>query len=268
MNVYYVKVKLSRESERVTIKRTVLFLSSILSLSLLLACNNQQNSEISMENELATTNVFPELPASDPTGTGGILSQFPESDISESISIDSVNYTPFVRAKTYTEQGTLLMVSNGREELGHLIVSSVMGVEGDRTFHSNYSIVYRQDNQDKVLLNLPALLYIQPSDKLLSFDKISFKEADVYLLTPQYQTGHGLECYAVAINKMSGDAFSLKFIRKGYVFEKLVYSEKQIPFNQNERLVVHPAVGAGTPEEDTKEIHYKLDLANRQFIAE
>ncbi|MFD1773957.1 hypothetical protein ACFSF2_08600 [Paenibacillus rhizophilus] len=161
------------------------------------------------------------------------------------------------------------MISNGKEERGHLLVSSVMGQEGDQTFQSNYSIVYRQGEHDKVLLELPAYLFVQPSDKKLSFKKVNFKDADVYILAPQYQTGHGLEGYVFAIDKQSGDVFSLEIIKKGHVSKTLVYSESEpFPYIQNEQLVVHPPIGAGTPEEDTKDVFYKLDLINKLLVAE
>ncbi|MEC0240977.1 hypothetical protein P4H66_14080 [Paenibacillus dokdonensis] len=243
--------------------------------SLLLACNNQQDhletsapDKASTSEEAATSDSSNNPTDFSPETPEEITSQFPKSELSDSIALDSINDTPSLRAETPAEQGTLVMVSDGREERGHLIVSSVLGVEGDQTFQSHYSVVYRKDNQDKVLLSLPNFLFIQPSDKKLSFDKISFKETDVYLLTPQYRTGHGLEGYAFAVDKKSGDAFPLKLMRKGYESKTLLYADKgQLPFSQNERLVVHPPIGAGTPEEDTKDIYYQLDLENKQLVA-
>ncbi|AIQ65608.1 hypothetical protein PSTEL_23365 [Paenibacillus stellifer] len=159
------------------------------------------------------------------------------------------------------------MISGDREERGHLIVPSVLGAEGDQTFQSNYKIVYRKGNNDEVLLELPAFLYVQPTDKIIPFDKVSFKEADIFLLTPQYRTGHGLEAYVFAADKQNGNVFPVE-IRKGKTTSKmLLYSELNSPFNQNEQLVVYPPIGAGTPEQDAKEIHFKLDLRNKQLIA-
>lgn len=42
------------------------------------------------------------------------------------------------------------------------------------------TIIYRGDPQDQLLLELPAFLFVRLSDHVLEFDKISFKEADVY----------------------------------------------------------------------------------------
>ncbi len=161
------------------------------------------------------------------------------------------------------------MISNGIEERGHLLVSSTMGQEGDHTFQSNYSIVHRQGNKDKVLLELPAYLFIRPSDKTLSFEKASFKDADVYYLTPQYTSGFGVEGYIFAIDKQSGEAFPLDVIKKDHASRTILYSEAEaLPSVENEQLVVHPPVRAGTPEEDAKTIYYNLDLSNKQLIAE
>ncbi len=94
---------------------------------------------------------------------------FPKSELADSIVIDSVSEDHSIRAEQQASKGTLLMISNGKEERGHLVVSSTLGQEGDQTFQSNYSIVYRQGEKDKVLLELPAHLFVQPTDKRLSF---------------------------------------------------------------------------------------------------
>jgi len=47
-----------------------------------------------------------------------------------------------------------------------------------------------------------------------------------------------------------------------------VYSEiEPFPHIENDRLVVHPAIGAGTSEEDTRDVLYQLDLANKRLVA-
>ncbi|NUU59353.1 hypothetical protein [Paenibacillus agri] len=250
------------ESGRITIKRHALLLaSSVLLFNVLVACNSQQQ-----QNPGATTN---HSSTQEQNSSGNLSSVFPSSILADSLSIDSVNEYSTIRAELLTDKGTLLMISNGREERGHLIVSSTLGQEGDQTFQSNYSIVYREGEQDTVLLELPAYLFVQPSDNTLSFEKTSFKEAEVYVLTPQYQTGHGLEGYAFAVSKHSGEAFPLEIIHSGHVSKTLLYSElESFPTVENNRLIVHPPIGAGTPDEDAKAIHYRLDLSNKQLVAE
>ncbi|AIQ14997.1 hypothetical protein [Paenibacillus durus] len=250
-----------------------MMLSSLLSLNLLLACSNQSSGagdKPASESSAATVTSFsPKSTVAPAEKDAGIASQFPKSILSDSISLDSVSETLSTRAEADLEDGKILMISGNREERGHLIASSVLGAEGDQTFQSNYKIVYRQGNNDNVLLELPAFLYVQPTDEILPFDKVSFKEADIYLLTPQYRTGHGLEAYVFAVNIQNRDVFPIE-IRKGEkTSNTLLYTElEKKPFNQNEQLVVYPPIGAGTPEKDAKEIHYKLDLGKKQFIAE
>ncbi|WP_440114463.1 hypothetical protein [Paenibacillus sp. QZ-Y1] len=244
----------------------MLLASSVLLFSLLLACNNPKDNGATNHTNQGTTNhsSTPELNAS-----VVISSMFPKTSLTESIVIDSVNEDQSIRAEQQTDKGTLLMVSNGKEERGHLNVPSTQGQEGDQSFLSNYSIIYRYDGQDTVLLELPAYVFIQPPENKLNFEKLSFKDADVYALTPQYQTGHGVEGYLFAVTKQSGDAFLLEIVKKGKVSEKLLYSESEpMPIVENEALVVHPPVGAGTPEEDTKVVFYKLNLSTKQLIAE
>lgn len=264
-----------RESEKIKINRIALFSASILLFGLLVACNNKEDhSEIEPSTEASTTDNSTNSSTQNSLAAGSenheqLTSQFPKSTLTASTDLDSVIDTPSVRAETVTKQGTLLMISKGREERGHLVVSSNFGVEGDKTFQSNYSIVYKQGKDDEILLELPAFMFAQPNDQKLSFEKVSFKDADVYFLSPQYKTGHGLEGYVFAVDNLSGEASALKIINKGQDFNTLVFSETDpLPYIENDRLVVDPPIGAGTPEEETKEVHYKLDLANKQLAAE
>ncbi|MFM9279259.1 hypothetical protein [Paenibacillus jiagnxiensis] len=245
----------------------MLLASSVLLFSLIVGCNSQQNSEPPTPSETDTNS---NTSSSNEQNTSGeISSAFPKSALTASLTIDSVNEDQSIRAEQQTDKGTLLMVSNGREERGHLVVSSTLGIEGDQTFQSNYSVIYRQGEKDKVLLELPAFLYVQPTDKKLPFEHVSFKDADVYILTPQYKTGHGVEGYVFAIDKQSGDAFPLEIVKNEKVHKTLLYSEGEpLPTVEEDTLIVHPPVGAGTPEEDAKDIHYKLDLTNKQLVAE
>lgn len=240
------------ESERVTINKLILQVaSSVLAFSLLVACNHQQINSSTQEQKPS------------------VVSLFPKNDLMDSIVIDAVNEDKSIRAEQQTEKGTLLMIAKGREELGHLVVSSTMGQEGDQTFQSNYSIIYRQGDQDKVLMELPNYLFFRPSSKKISFEKLSFKEAEVYILTPQYQTGHGVEGYIFAIDKQNEDVFPLEIVKKDQVSKTLLYSEAEpLPSVENNILVVHPPVGAGTQEAEAKDIFYKLELHNKRFVAE
>ncbi|WP_054941171.1 hypothetical protein [Paenibacillus ihuae] len=259
------------------IRTTIQAAGAILSLSLLLGCSSQKSS-ISVA---ATFEAAPSTsPASTPSGssaatdpaqlpenTEGITSQFPLEGLASSVIIDSVNDAQTIRARTAAGQGELLMISSGPEERGHLNVSSNYGLEGEQTYQADYSIVYRKGNQDLELSKLPAFLFVQPTDCILDFARVSFKEADMYLPTPQYKSGHGLVGYAFAIDKRSGEAFPLSFVQDGIVQDTLVYAELQpAPVNDHEQLVVFSPVGAGGEPELEPRV-YILDLVNHQFVA-
>ncbi|WP_235191713.1 hypothetical protein [Paenibacillus sp. FSL R7-277] len=187
--------------------------------------------------------------------------------IAGSVVVDSINARGTIRARSAAGQGELLMIASSSEERGHLEASSNDGLEGEQTYQADYSIVYRSGDQDQVLLKLPAFLFVRPSDQVLEFDKVSFKDAEVYLLAPQYKSGHGLVAYAFAMEKGSGEVFPLSFKQGEIVHDTLVYSElPPFPANQNEQLVVHSPEGAGGDPELKPRV-YDLDLEKRQFIA-
>ncbi|MFC9710758.1 hypothetical protein ACFTRD_21655 [Paenibacillus sp. NPDC056933] len=78
-----------------------------------------------------------------------------------------------------------------------------------------------------------------------------------------------MEGYVFAIDKQSGEAFPLEIVKGDQTSKTLLYSETEPTLNiENDDLVVHPPVGAGTSVEDTKDVIYKLDLSNKQLIAE
>ncbi len=259
------------------IRTTIQTAGAILALSLLLGCSSQK-APISVT---ATVEAAPSTsptttpsvssaaagPVKIPAHTEGITSQFPLEGLASSVIIDSVNDAQTIRARTAAGQGELLMISSGPEERGHLNVSSNYGLEGDQTYQADYSIVYRKGNQDQELFRLPAFLFAQPTDRVLDFAKVSFKEADIYLLTPQYKSGHGLAGYAFAIDKRSGEAFPLSFVQDGIVQDTLIYAELEpAPVNDHEQLAVFSPVGAGGEPELEPRV-YTLDLVNHQFVA-
>ncbi|MEK4519859.1 hypothetical protein NSS64_31745 [Paenibacillus sp. FSL H8-0122] len=275
---------------------TTLAAGTVLSLSLLLGCSSQNTSVTgtpgaesapsALVSASASPSATPTAPAqtvssapsaspadvetassATPITTAGLTSQFPPDGLAGSVIIDSVNAEGTVRARTSAGQGELLMISSSPEERGHLNVSSNDGLEGEQTYQADYSIVYRAEKQDQVLLKLPAFLFVRPTDQVLEFGQVSFKNAEVYLLAPQYKSGHGLVAYAFAMEKGSGEVFPLSFKQGEIIHDMLVYSElPPFPANQNEQLVVHSPEGAGG-EPELKSRVYDLDLEKRQFIA-
>lgn len=201
------------------------------------------------------------------SAAAGITRQFPLEGLAGSVIVDSVNAEETIRARSAAGSGELLMISSSTEERGHLAVSSNDGLEGDQTYQADYTIVYRSGDQDQVLLKLPAFLFVQPTDRVLEFTVVPFAKAEVYLLAPQYKSGHGLVAYAFAMDKESGEVFPVSFKQGEIEHDTLVYSEIQpAPANKNEQLVVHSPEGAGGDPEPGPRM-YELDLDKRQFVA-
>lgn len=251
----------------------------LLSLGLLLGCSGPEGSGAAVRTaEAASSGEVSATPAATPTtlasatpgvsASAAIVSQFPLDGLAGSVIIDSVNPEETIRARSGAGSGELLMISSSTEERGHLNVSSNYGLEGEQTYQADYSIVYRSGDKDQVLLKLPAFLFVQPTDRVLEFAAVPFAKAEVYLLAPQYKSGHGLVAYAFAMDKESGEVFPLSFKQDGIVHDTLVYSElPPFPANQNEQLVVHSPVGAGGDPEPGPQL-YELDLDKRQFVAQ
>ncbi len=250
----------------------------LLSLGLLLGCSSREGSGTAAPTAEAVSS-GEATPAAVPTAmvqpapeassaAANITRQFPLEGLAGSVIIDSVNPEETIRARSAAGSGELLMISSSTEERGHLAVSSNDGLEGEQTYQADYSIVYRSGDQDQVLLKLPAFLFVQPTDRVLEFAAVPFEKAEVYLLAPQYKSGHGLVAYAFAMDKENGEVFPLTFIQGGIEHDTLVYSEIQPPpANQNEQLAVHLPEGAGGDPEPGPQL-YELDLEKRQFIAQ
>lgn len=162
---------------------TTLAAGAVLSLSLLLGCSSQNTSvtgtpaaeSTSTSSALASASASPSAtpPApvqtvssaptasaassetasvATPATTAGLNSQFLPDGMAGSVIIDSVNAEGTVRARTAAGPGELLMISSSQEERGHLMSSSNYGLEGEQTYQADYSIVYREGEQDQVLL--------------------------------------------------------------------------------------------------------------------
>ncbi|WP_164514992.1 hypothetical protein [Paenibacillus lentus] len=168
-----------------------------------------------------------------------------------------------LRAQTNTDFGELIVVANGKEEVGHLNAPSVAGLEGDLTFQGNYTVINIIDGRKQEVTELKEITFIQQSDRPANFDKVSFKD----FLTPQYTSGHGLDAYAIAVNKSNGEAIALKFMKNSATTDTLNHTNDQL-VNENGYLKVVPGISAGTSEENADITLYNLDLTKKYFIAE
>ncbi|MDR6726068.1 hypothetical protein J2W91_004574 [Paenibacillus amylolyticus] len=192
--------------------------------------------------------------------------QTPNSPYTNVVKIDTNRETPTVRAQVDTDIGELYVVSEGKEAIGHVTTPSVMGKEGDFFYQGNYSVMIKHNEEEKPIKELKDIVFIQPSDQPISFEKISFDEMDVFLLTPEYTSSRGYNSYAFGIDKKSGEAFVITFKNAEKVQETINYEKESNPVNTNEKLVVTTRNTEG--QGDTLTTEYNFNQDSKQFDAE
>ena len=195
-----------------------------------------------------------------------IKSQNPGSPYANVVEIDTTQENPTVRARIDTGHGELYVISEGQEAIGHVTIPSVLGIEGDFFYQGNYSVIYKHNEDKKEIKELQDLVFIQPSDQPISFEKISFEAIDVFLLTPEYVASRGYISYAFGIDKKSGEAFSITFKNADNVQDTINYEKVSTPVNTNEMLVVTTRNTEG--QGDTLTTAYSFNKDNKQFVAE
>lgn len=266
----------SNELERLravrTINKTAAMVSSLLLLNVLMSCSNVNETNSDSLNTISNSDITNSSTIDQPTEStldsnkSRLETQFPNSEYVNVITLDSLNEIGTVRAQVDTNIGELIVVSNGEEEAGHINTSNIAGVEGDLTFQGNYTVINKVDGKEQKVTEWKEVTFIQKTDEPIPFQKVSFKDAVVYFLTPQYAAGHGLSAYAIAVNNSNGEATSLRFVKKGSTTETINYDMDQLPLNKDGVLEVKPGTSAGTPEEDSKATSYQLDLVNKYFF--
>ncbi|WP_334073087.1 hypothetical protein [Paenibacillus sp. A14] len=192
---------------------------AVSTLSILLSGCGTGSSEkpiVKQETSSTETNKSSELETQDPN-----------SVYTNIIKIDTTQENPTVRARINTDSGELYVVSKGKEALGHITTPSVLGSEGDFSYQGNYSVNYKHNEEIKEIKEFKKLVFIQPSEQPISFEKISFKEMDVFLLTPEYTASRGYNSYAFGIDKKSGEGFAITFKRLK-MFKKLLTMKKVV----------------------------------------
>lgn len=162
-------------------KKYSVVLSSLVAVSILLSGCGSESSEKPI----------------DKTGN----TQIPDSPYANVVKIETNQEKPTVRARIDTDNGELYVVSEGKEAIGHITTPSVLGKEGDVFYQGNYSVIYKHNEDEKELKELQDIVFIQPSDQSISFEKISFEAMDVFLLTPEYTSSRGYNSYAFGIDK-------------------------------------------------------------------
>lgn len=195
-----------------------------------------------------------------------IKNQTPDSPYANVVTIDTNQENPTVRARIDTGNGELYVISEGKEAIGHVTIPSVLGKEGDFFYQSNYSVIYKHNEDKKEIKELQDLVFIQPSDQPISFEKISFDAIDVFLLTPEYTSSRGYNSYAFGIDKTSEDAFSITFKNAEKVQDSINYEKVSTPANKNEKLIVTTRNTEG--QGDTLTTEYSFNKDSKQFVAE
>ncbi|KQY90938.1 hypothetical protein ASD24_24380 [Paenibacillus sp. Root52] len=196
----------------------------------------------------------------------GEENQTPDSPYTNVVKIDTNQETPTVRAQIDTDSGELYVVSEGKEAIGHITTPSVLGKEGDFYYQGNYSVMYKHNEEEKEIKELKDIVFVQPSDQPISFEKISFEAMDVFLLTPEYTSSRGYNSYAFGIDKKSGEAFAITFKNGENVQDVINYEKDSVPVSTSEKLVVTTRNTEG--QGDTLTTEYSFDQDSKQFVAE
>ncbi|WP_440116594.1 hypothetical protein [Paenibacillus sp. QZ-Y1] len=130
-------------------------------------------------------------------------------------------------------------------------------------------MIYKHNDDIKEIKELQELVFIQSSDQPISFEKISFKGMDVFLLTPEYTASRGYNSYAFCIDKKSGEAFAITFKKAEEIQETINYEKSSIPVNENEKLIVTTRNTEGqNTNGDTLTTIYSFNKDSKQFVAE
>lgn len=127
-------------------------------------------------------------------------------------------------------------------------------------------MIYEHNESKKELKELHDIVFIQPSDQPISFEKISFESMDVFLLTPEYTSSRGYNSYAFGIDKNNVETFAITFNNAGKIQDTINYEKVSFPINKSEKLVVTTRNTEG--QGDTLTTEYNFNKDSKQFVAE
>lgn len=130
-------------------------------------------------------------------------------------------------------------------------------------------MILEKGGNKKVITELNDFSFVQPSENTeITFDKISFKTTDLFLVTPEHIGSRGDNSYAVAINKETGEAFQVTFKRQDVEREYLNHEESK-PKNENEKLVIQTrnSEKLSEVEQGLQTVEYVFDSIKKMFIA-
>lgn len=210
-------------------------------------------------------------PADDPSGgeapTTGV-NDIADGDGASRTDAVLVNPAGTVRAEGTAESGKLQVVARDEESRTTLGAPSCLGVETDRQYQGNYNVVYDDNGKQSVVADLGNRTFIQPKDGVVEMSKLSFPDADVFLLVPAYKDCHGLELYAFSVARDGSGAALLEFqTADGTKAVNSYYRPDDQPSVKDGLLVLPSSEGPGGetpggPQDRT----FKLDLSTKAFV--
>jgi|GEM_PF-1159354 len=173
-----------------------------------------------------------------------------------------------VRAEGLAKSGRLQVVPVGTEKQEPLGAPSCIGTETDVRFEGDYRVVYAgADGSERVIAELPALTFVQPSSEKVRMMKLTFPEAEVFLLAPQYADCRAIAVYAYAVDD-SSQAFPLSFRSgDGTAADTSYYPPGRLPTVRDDQLVLPSSEGPGGETADgPQDRTFTLDLSAKAFI--
>jgi len=173
-----------------------------------------------------------------------------------------------IRAQGITQEGMLSVIPLEKENMKQLGAPSCFGLDTDLSITGDYIVKYRSKNEMYEVAALKAMTFIQPTDDPVQMTRLSFQEADVFILAPQYRDCHGIEIYAFAVNQRTGHAVQLQFQDETLISNTSYYRPGSIPLVKNNRLVLESTEGpGGEGSPDYKPIRlYQLDIENAVMV--
>ena len=115
-----------------------------------------------------------------------------------------------VRAEGKSGYGVLSIVPVGSEIIEQLGASSVYGGGDDYSFKGDYKVLFKDNNgNESVIAKLDDLNIIQPQNAVISFQKMSMGDTDIFYFIPQYQGSNDIPIKFFGVTK-DGNAFEFK----------------------------------------------------------
>lgn len=176
--------------------------------------------------------------------------------------------TETIRAQGITDEGMLSVIPLKKENMKQLGAPSCFGLDTDLSITGDYIVQYRSKDDTKEVVTLKDMTFIQPTNDPVQMTRLSFQEADVFILAPQYRDCHGIEIYAFVVDQETGHAAQLQFQDESLISNTSYYRPGSIPLVKNNRLALESTEGpGGEGSPDFRPIRlYQLDLENAVMV--